>query len=405
MKKKIAIIGAGAAGMLCAVTAASENNEITIFEKNSKAGRKILATGNGRCNITNRHVGVEHFHGHHPSFVTHAIRQFNSREAISFFQDLGLELTMIEDGRMFPASLQASSVVDFLTYSCLKKGVQFRFGHEVTEIKKEANLFLVSDSEGNREHFDRVVLASGSAAMPTLGSSDSGYSLARILGHHIYPQFATLVQLISQDPICKIASGVKIDSVVQAVVNRNSEAQVRGDLLFTSYGLSGLAILDISRALSHGLAKGYTCSVVVDLMPDISLSALKKDLQKRAKRFADYPPQLWLNGILHKKLVKLLFTKLKLSEHDKLEGKKLQSLAYMIKNLEISISDTRGPKGAEVMAGGIDTEEIDPKTMESKLCKGLYLCGEIVDIDGDRGGYNLHWAWASGHLAGKQLAL
>ncbi len=405
MKKRVAIIGAGAAGMMCAVTAASPKLAITVFEKNARAGRKILATGNGRCNITNRTVDVAHFHGYHPSFVTHAIRQFGSREVVAFFRKIGMEIREIEDGRMFPASFQASSVVDFLEYACSRRGVSFAFGREILSVQREGSAFLLRDAQGKSERFDAVVLASGSAAMPALGSSDSGYSIAQRLGHRIYPQFPTLVQLVSDDPLCKIVAGVKTEALVRAVVDGEAVSEVRGDLLFTNYGLSGLAILDISRILSAALKKRKKCAVMIDLLPDTSLSALKRDLQKRARAFGDYPPQLMLNAIVHKKLVRLLLTKTGMSKEDKIAGKRVHTLAYTIKNLKISVSDTRGAAGAEAMAGGVDTAQIDHRTMESKVCRGLYLCGEVVDIDGDRGGYNLHWAWASGYLSGKHLAL
>ncbi len=404
MKRKVAIIGAGASGMVCAITAASGNNTIKIFDKNSRAGRKILATGNGRCNISNTAITMEHYHGHHPSFVRHALKQFDRDKMDSFFRSLGLELTGVEDGRLFPMSLQASSVVDFLEFACRKKGVTFVFESEVLDITPENGGYKLS-YEGGRERFDAVVIASGSGAMPSLGSNESGYTFAQKVGHRFYDPFPVLVQLISADKQCTRASGVKVDAVLSAVIDHQTEQTIRGDLLFTNYGLSGLAILDLSRTISSALYHGRSASVRIDFLPDMPLPSLKKALTVRAKTFSSMPSSLLLNGLLHKKIVAMLFEKLHIDGSKALSGKPLQSLAYEIKNFEVKIADTRGPKGAEVMAGGVDCSEIDPKTMESRLHSGLFFTGEVVDIDGDRGGYNLHWAWASGYLAGKRLSL
>ena len=402
MKKKIGIIGGGASGLLCALVAAEGGCDITIIEKNGRAGRKILATGNGRCNISNREIALSHYHGHHPSFAGYALKQFGYNALERFFSGLGLEFVSVEDGRVFPMSLQASSVADFLEDACVRKGVRLMTGTTVERLEKRGKRFRLFHEAGSID-FDVVVIATGSVAMPTLGSSDSGLHFAAGMGHRRFEPFPVLVQLQSHDPFCNRCSGVKIDAEVTAVVNGVREQTLRGDLLFTGYGLSGLAILDISRVISHGLQKGYRCQVEIDLLPDMTQGSLKKILQNKSKRFVEKPPRLWLNGMLHKKVVNALLESLKLQHKSVLGMKDLQRLAYSIKHLQIDIFDTRGPKGAEVMAGGIDCSEVDAKTMESKLVKNLFLTGEVLDIDGDRGGYNLHWAWASGYLAGETI--
>ncbi len=405
MKKKIAIIGAGASGMVCAITAATnQNNHITLFDKNTKAGRKITITGNGRCNLSNRHIHSDCYYGHDRGFVGYALRQFGSREAVAFFAGLGLETVEHEDGRIFPMSLQASSVTAFLQEACTDAGVKIVLGKEITEIKRQNKGFLLL-SDGQAEDFDAVVIATGSGAMPALGSSESGYRFAGGLGHRVYEPFAVLVQLVSDDPLCKRAAGVKIQADIRIRIDRQVHDRLRGDLLFTSYGLSGLAILDLSRTASEALHNGKRVDVVVDMLPDISLSALKNILQKKAKQFIHKKPQHWLNGILHQKLVTILLLRTGLHKSKTLHTKAIQQLAYEIKNFTFSVHATRGLKGAEVMAGGIDTAEVNPKSMMSRLQEGLYFCGEVLDIDGKRGGYNLHWAWASGYLAGRDLAV
>ncbi len=402
MKKKIAIIGGGASGMVCALIASGSGCDVTLIEKNKKIGRKILATGNGRCNITNEDVSEKNYHGHHLSTVQYALKQFGKHEVRKFFADLGLDLIAIEDGRMFPMSLQSASVVVFLEDALRANGVTIMTEVTVRSVHKKSDKFFIQ-SEQKEFSFDKVVIATGSMAMPSLGSSEDGYSFAQHFGHRIYPRFPSLVQLVSDDSLLKKVSGVKIDASLRALVDKQIEQEIRGDLLFTDYGLSGLAILDISRSIAKGVLQHKQTEIMIDLLPDISLQALKKLLQKKNQKFSHKSPTLWLNGILHQKLIIMILAKTNLLNAQNLHTKQLHTLAYIIKNLSIPIVDTRGAKGAEVMAGGVDCSEVDCKTFMSKRQSGLYFTGEILDIDGDRGGYNLHFAWASGYLAGKHL--
>ncbi len=404
MKKKIGIIGGGASGMVCAIVAAGGGCDVTLIEKNKKLGRKILASGNGRCNITNRDISQEYYHGHHLLCVKEVLKHFNRKDMQNFFSKLGLELIENDDGRVFPMSLQASSVVAFLEDALIQNGVDIKIQTEVKNIKYIGSKFLVTTQEEELS-FDKVVVATGSYAMASLGSSADGYRFAKNFGHEVYPTFASLVQLVSSDRFVKYASGVKIDALLSAYVEKNLVDQRRGDLLFTDYGLSGLAVLDISRSVVSALFKGKSCMIKIDLLPDVSISTLKKLLQKKAQQFPKKSPSLWLNGILHKKLVNLLLEKTDLYGLLTLQTKQLNTLAYTIKNLSIPISDSKGAKSAEVLAGGISCAQVDEKTFMSKLQKDLYFTGEVLDVDGDRGGYNLHFAWASGYLAGKKLIL
>lgn len=401
-EKRVAIIGAGASGLVAAITAAQRGLEVELFEKSSKAGRKILATGNGRCNITNENISVENYHGRQPSFVKEALKRFSSAEVQKFFSTLGLEMTRGAKGRLYPMSLQSSSVVDFLSHEAKRLGVRFHLSSEVQHVEKNAALFRVIGEEFSRD-FDTVLIASGSLAMPALGSSESGYSFAKQFGHTIENPFASLVQLISDDHFLTEASGVKIDADLEIFVESEPKMRVRGDLLFTNYGLSGSAILDISRHASFAISKKRDVKIRIDLLPKLTASELKSLLQKRAQLSHNLPVELWLNGIIHKKLIKLIFAQAKLSMAQNINTKIVHKLAYTLKNLEIVIKETKGVKSCEVMAGGVATKDIDPKTMQSKLVKGLFFSGEVLDIDGDCGGYNLHFAWASGMLAGKSF--
>ncbi len=401
MKKKVAIIGGGASGLVCAIVAAREGCDVTIIEKNKKIGRKILATGNGRCNISNTSITADNFHSTNPSFVLYALKNFTFLDLERFFSDIGLDFIKLEDKRVFPMSLQAASVVEFLFEECTREGVRIYCNLDVKEVRK-SDKFIVSCEE-KTFRFDKVVVATGSIAMPKLGGSGIGYEIARSFGHVITPLFASLVQLKSDDPFCKSSSGVKIEAALRIFVNNELKKEISGDLLFTDYGVSGLAVLDISRAVSYALQKDEIPVLKIDLMPFVSLSSLKNVLKKKSQKFHDKPISLWLNGILHKKLVLSIIKRLGFDEKKALGMKDIQKLSYEIKNLSIKITDTNGAKSAEVIAGGVKCSQIDSKTMESKLQKGLYFIGEVVDVDGDRGGYNLHWAFASGFLAGRML--
>jgi predicted Rossmann fold flavoprotein len=397
MKKEVAIIGGGASGLIASIVASRRGHKVTLFEKSKKLGRKILATGNGRCNITNQNISIENYHSSQLSFVKVVLKQFGSNEAKKFFSELGLEMVEEGDkGRLYPMSLQASSVVDFLEDEINSLGVNVVLDFEVKELKKNGDRFSIDN-----RLFDSVLNSCGSLAMPSLGSSDSGYRLVRDFGHQIVKPFASLVQLTSEDESIKEASGVKLNASIEVIVENEIKTSVIGDLLFTNYGLSGSAILDISRVVSSAISKKQDIYLVVDLLPDLSIDSIKALLKKRQN--LDKPIELLLNGLIHKKLIKIILKEANLQLEIKLNSKTINKISYAIKNLKVKVNGTKGVKSCEVMAGGIKTHDIDPKTMESKLTKGLFFSGEVLDVDGDCGGFNLHFAWASGYIAGRNI--
>ena len=397
MKKKVAIIGAGASGLVAAIAAAQKGAQVTLYEKSNKIGKKIHASGNGRCNITNNNISLENYHGKHPHFAKETIR-FDAKK---FFNDLGLELRIGNGTRLYPFSHQASCVVDFLGFACKQLGVIFEKECEITAIKKEKEHFVLSYHD-RHVLSDAVIIATGSSAMPNLGASDSGYHFAKAFGHQIEEPFAALVQLTSDESLFSKASGVKLEADMQIYVDKQPKMKLRGDLLFTTYGLSGSGILDLSRIASKATMHQQEVSIMIDLLPDLSQQAMKALLQKLLP--LQLPLTLGLNGIIPKKLIEPIMIHAKIDASKPLNHKTINTLAYTLKNLKVSISGTRGAKGAEIMAGGINTQEINPKTMESTHIKGLYFAGEVLDIDGDCGGYNLHWAWSSGFKAGESSA-
>ncbi len=398
-RKKVAIIGGGASGLVAAICAARQGISVELFEKSAKVGRKILATGNGRCNISNEHILVENYHGKNLFFIKEILKRFSTQDAKKFFSGIGLEIVEGTNGRLYPMSLQSSSVVELLLYECKRLGVSINLSCEVIKIIKENSLFRVF-TESLSKTYDNVIIATGSLAMPSLGSSESGYKFARAFGLEIEKPFASLVQLVCSDKFVLDASGVKIDAYIEVFVDREVKNSARGDLLFTNYGLSGSAILDISRSVSEAIVKKCEVLLKIDLMPNLSLNELKSLLQKRAKNL---PLELWLSGIINKKLIKLIANVSKVSLKNQIDTKVIHKLSFAIKNLTVKVENTKGTKSCEVMAGGVSTKDINSKTMQSKQVEGLFFCGEVLDVDGDCGGYNLHFAWASGYLAGKSL--
>lgn len=391
---KISVIGAGASGLFLSYILSKEKNfKITVFEKNIKAGRKLLTTGNGRCNITNENISYKNFHGTNAEFVKYAIDRFDYQKCKKIFNELGIEFYTGKKNRVYPLTLSASTVVDLLYDECLRNGVDFRFDNFIENIEYKDDKFLI-----NKETFDKAVISTGSLAMPKLGSNGSGYEIAKRFGHDIIEPFASLVQLVCDDKEVEILNGLKINGEVQ---------KQKDDILFTKYGISGSAVLDISRDISYSLQYEKNVKVTVDTMPELSKEKIVDILLRKAKNYPNRDLVLLLDGLINKKLAKYILLKTDILNSKKtaseLNRKDIQKIAHMAKNLSFNIVSTKGFDSCEVCAGGIDTCKVNTKTMESKLQKGLYFTGEVVDIDGDCGGYNLHWAWASAYLAANSL--
>ena len=393
------IIGGGAAGLSAAITAARNGQHVALLEHNNRLGKKLLASGNGRCNLSNAAITPHRFHSDHPPFVDAVLDGYGTEKVRAFFGSIGLEIVEGKEGQLFPMSLQATSVVEMLEFAAREAGVEIILECTVEAITHEEH-FTVT---GTQETFTapRLLLAAGSAAASRLGGSESGYEFALSLGHTLIPIHPALVQLRSEVPWLKTCSGVKISGTATLYANGEYITEKQGDLLFTDYGISGLAILDLSRQVSTRLADYAHCELRLDLLPDYPKEKLTALLLKRIAPQSRKPLLLWLEGILHKKLARALLshTRCRARIEAELNRKSVNTLVHAIKNLPLPIHDTRGFESAEVAAGGIDTREINPVTMESRIVPGLYLAGEILDVDGDRGGFNLHFAWVSGMRA------
>ncbi len=398
------IIGAGAAGLCAAITSARAGQSVTLLEQNNKIGKKILVSGNGKCNIDNKYININRFHSQNPEFIEEVLDGYDFDVVEKFFTSIGLELIEGKEGKIFPMSLQASSVVELLEYEAKRVGVQIVCDCAVTSIDKEDDTFTVETTQGIKT-CEKLLLASGSPAAPQLGGSNSGYAFATKMGHTLIPRHPSLVQLCSEETWVKACAGVKVAGVAKLYANGVYITEKKGDLLFTNYGISGLAILDLSREVSTRLANFNYCELHLDLMPELSKEKLINLLLKRVQKGSEKSLILWLQGIINKKLIAIIVeqSKCKAKIENDLNRKEIGKLVYAIKNLKLSINDTKGFKGAEVSTGGIDTTEVNPQTMESKIMPNLFFAGEILDVDGDRGGFNFHFAWVTGMRVNKPL--
>lgn len=394
---KIAIIGAGASGLISSIFLASKGFDVTILEKNNKVGKKLLATGNGRCNVTNQHINLNNFHSSSDiSLIKNILNNFNYEKCKKFFNSIGIEFIHRENGRAYPMSQTASSIVDMLEYKALSCGVEIKLNYEVVKVIFDNEKFIINDSL----KYNKVILSTGSLAMSKLGGTNQGYNIAKSFNHTLIDPFPSLVQLISDNKNLDMISGVKIDGTIE---------NHQGDILFTKYGISGSAVLDISRDISYRLQYENNVKIKIDIMPNFSKNRLIEILTKRLKTLPNIDIYLWLDGIINKKLSRYIIEYSNITQNIKisqqLNKKDILKIVHSIKNLEFNITNTKGFDNCEVCGGGICLDEVNINTMESKLQKGLYLTGEILDVDADCGGYNLHFAWASGSTLAKELTI
>ena len=394
----IGIIGGGASGMAAALAAAeNQETQVILMERQTRVGRKLLSTGNGRCNLTNLHAAEGGYHGNAPEFAKYAISKFPPEAALSWFRGLGL-LTVAEDtGRVYPYSDQANSVVDVLRFGLEQPNIRVKLGFEVEKVKKTPNGFRV-EAKGETVECDRLIIACGGLAGTKLGGSMSGYKLLRSLGHTCTKLRPTLVQLKSGWAGCPSLKGIRANCQVEILHNGAVTAESTGQLQFTEYGLSGPVIFEISRDVCQG---GGDWACRLDFLPEVSADDLRGELARR--RETNLPVSELLTGILHNRLGRVLAQSAGLMINAMvrdLSDWEIGQAVSAVKALEVSLTEPMGMDSAQVTAGGILTSEFDETTMESRLVPGLYACGEVLDIDGDCGGYNLQWAWSSGRLAG-----
>lgn len=394
MSKKVSIIGAGASGILSAILCAKAGAKVEVYEQNTKIGKKILVSGNGRCNISNRHLSSSDYFSQNPSFVDFALQSFGFDKFEKFCNEIGLLLNVVDDGRAYPLSNEAKSVVKIFEDYAKGLGIVFHTETHITDIKQ-----LMNDS-------DALIVATGARAGEHLGGNSNGDEFAKEFGHTTLPAYPSLVQLHLNSQIAKKMSGVKLSAEVTLILNGVKDISISGDVLFTNYGVSGFAILDISQAVSSALLGFQAVDISVNLLPAFNMQKLSQHISKVAQNMPTLTILDILVGIIPIKIANGLLEELNIA--NTIKGKEIhiklaKRIANLMLNWKFEVEDTHGFRHAEVSGGGIDTSEIDEKTMMSKKQRNLYFVGEVLDVVGRRGGYNFAFAWSSAYLAAKNI--
>ena len=397
---KVLIIGGGASGMMAALSALENpDNSVTLLERQSRVGKKLLATGNGRCNLTNRNIRLTHYHGQQPEFARFALESFYVGRTLAFFERLGL-LTVTEDsGKVYPLSDQASSVLDVLRFALDARGANVVTSCDVIEVKHKARGYEALCATGEKYFGDKLIIACGGAAGKKLGGSKSGYHLLSQLGHSCTELLPSLTQIKTDPTYVKALKGVRADVLARLRQNGQLIAQEAGEVQFTDFGLSGPVAFSLSRAA--GLLDGAELSLdFLRAYAPEDVDALLKD--KRAA-MGELPAEDFLSGILPSRLGSVVMRRA-LEQLQRpsngLTDAELAQVGRQLRYFTLPVTGVNGMDSAQVTAGGVPTNEFDPRTLESRLAPGVFATGEVLDIDGDCGGYNLQWAWSSGRLAG-----
>ena len=422
----IIIIGGGASGMMAAITAAQFNKKakIILIEHGDRLGKKILVTGNGKCNLTNRNMDISCYRSDNLSFVEEALSLFGTADTERFFENIGL-LLKEKNGYMYPYSEQAATVSDVLRGELARCNVDVQLSTRINKIAAKDNHFEICCEDNKKFVGDRLILATGSKASPKTGSDGSGYELAKQLGHKIIKSLPALVQLVCEGNFWKGISGVRCDANVVIKVDDKFICEERGELQLAEYGISGIPVFQVSRFAVRALDAGQKVKVIIDFLPALSEEKIFKfikgqiELSKsvatvykceennKNRGTSSKTAEECLNGLLNKKITVFMLKEAKIPQSKALSvlsDRELKLIIKLIKYFETTVTGSKSFDMAQVCSGGVDTTQVDSRTMQSLKTKGLYFVGELLDVDGICGGYNLQWAWTSGYLAGQDVA-
>lgn len=417
----IIIAGAGAAGMMAAISAGRllESGKIVILEKEKRPGRKLLATGNGRCNLTNINADPDDYFGDEPRFARGPLHRFSTAAVLSFFSELGLKTRVDDQGRVYPWCNQSAAVLDVLRLELHRLGIEIITEQGVTSVDQVGSLFI-GDKPLNREpEFEvktangkiyrarKVIMATGGLAAPALGADSSGLEIAEKLGHDLRKTMPALVPLELDSHISKKLSGIRFEAVASILQNESEVMRARGEFLWTDYGVSGIAAMEVSRAVS---AYDGSSTILFDLLPDMSNEEIVSWIKTRIAQHPDLIVDSLLTGLFHRRMGEELIkhsisnSVIPTLEAVRLKTEHIVKIADCLKSLKIKVIGTRSWDQAQITVGGLDVRNFRPDSMQSRICEGLFAAGEVLDIDGPCGGFNLQWAWSSGWLAGFKAA-
>lgn len=397
----VAVIGAGASGMMAAIAASHKGKRVLIIDRNPQLGRKVLATGNGRCNLTNSCIRTDRYHGATSEFISRVLNCLDGEATLAFFRELGLVTKEEDSGRIFPVTNQASSVVEVMRVRLLENRVDLLLDAQVKAIDRSTS-WKITLSDGRIMHSHSLIIATGGRAAHQFGSTGDGLYWAEKLGHKLTPIFPALVPIETVDDWTREIQGIKVEARVSATNGKELICEKTGDLIFTNYGLSGPSVMALARTIAPVL-KTSKVQLHIRLFPNFTdeylddlLLGIFRDSAK--KRVSDA-----LIGLLPDRMIPLVLRACDLAPENKVAGitRHMRSRVLLaLTDLTVTVSKLRPLKEAQVTAGGLSSDQIDPHTLESKLVKSLYFAGEILDVDGDSGGFNLQWAWSSGYVAG-----
>lgn len=414
MRRTVGVIGGGAAGMMAAITAARQGALVTVLEGNDRVGKKLLSTGNGKCNLGNRKLDQEEYYTEQPGLLMGCLERFGTEDTVAFFQGIGL-LLKEKNGYLYPACEQASAVLDVLRFELAALGVQVVSGCKVRQIMPgrrdgqvsgQAAPRIIVKSDRQTFRFDSVVIACGGRAAARTGSDGSGFQLAGQIGHKLLPTVPALVQLKCSEPYLKAVSGVRADAMIRVWDGGRCIAGERGELQLTDYGISGIPVFQLSRQVNYILQKQKEVEITVDFLPDYGqeeyeiLQAGRKLLQN------DRTVEEFFTGMLHKKLMQQFVKMAGLKPGEPAgtaDGDAMKRVYGLCREWRLHVNGHNSYDNAQVCAGGVPLDQVT-EHLESRRAPGIFFAGEILDVDGKCGGYNLQWAWCSGHLAGKAAA-
>lgn len=405
--KNVAVIGAGAAGLMAAYASAINGNRVTVFEKNEKCGKKIYITGKGRCNVTHECAPDEFLQNvvTNSKFLTGAIYSFSPGKTMQFFEDGGLALKTERGDRVFPVSDKASDVTKCLEKYCLNAGVRFNFGEKVLKISILNSTMFDIITQISNYSFDNIIISTGGLSYPSTGSDGDGYKFAEQAGHKIIEPKPSLCGLNLKGSYFKKLQGLTLKNVkLNLFINGKRKNEFFGEMLFTHFGISGPIVLSVSSLINR--CDLNTVKLSIDFKPALSEEQLDVRLLRDFDKYKNRDISNCLKELLPNALIPVVLDRCAIPHNKKINAvtrNERQSLLTTVKNFDMIIMSLRGFDEAIVTAGGVDVKEINPKTMESKLVKGLYFCGEVLDLDALTGGFNLQIAFSTGFVAGNSI--